>query len=154
VKKLLLLTIILNTLLFAQELKITADSFKADEEKGVSVFKGNVQIHKKNDDLNASVVTIYTDKKRKPTKFVAVGNVSFIVETKESAVYSGSAGKVIYLPNKKEYYFYDNVHLKQLNEKKEIQGDEVILNTNDGKAYAKGLKKKPVIMIFDIADEE
>jgi len=154
VKKLLLLTTMLNTLLFSQELKITADSFKADEKKGISVFRGNVKIHKKNDDLNASVVTIYTNEKKEPTKFVAVGNVSFIVETKESAIYSGVAGKVIYIPSKKEYYFYDNVHLKQLNEKKEIQGDEVILNTNDGKAYAKGLEKKPVIMIFDIADEE
>jgi hypothetical protein len=40
------------------------------------------------------------------------------------------------------------------NEKKEIQGDEVVLQTTDGKAYAKGIVKKPVIMIFDISEEK
>ena len=153
-KKILLITTILNTLLFSQELKITADSFSADEVKGVSTFKGNVKIVKQYDELNASTVTIYTNEKREPVKFVANKNVSFKVQTKEKAQYSGRAGKVIYYPQKKEYYFYKNVHLKQINEKKEIQGDEVVLNTTTGKAYAKGVKKKPVIMIFDMPNEE
>jgi len=76
------------------------------------------------------------------------------IKTKENAEYEGTANKVVYKPLKKEYYFYENVILKQINEKKEIEGDEVILNTVDGKAYAKGLAKKPVIMIFDIAEEK
>jgi len=67
--------------------------------------------------------------------------------------YRGTAGKVIYLPEKSEYYFYTNVYLKQIDEKKEIIGDEVVLNITTGKAYAKGLKKEPVIMIFNITDE-
>lgn len=46
------------------------------------------------------------------------------------------------------------MHLKQLDEKKEIQGDEVVLKLNDGKAYAKGIVQKPVIMIFDLAKED
>lgn len=153
-KRVFLITAVLNSFLFSQELKITADSFSADESKGISTFQGNVKVLKKNDELNASIVTIYTNKKREPVKFVAIERVSFSVETKEHAKYSGSAGKVIYYPAKKEYHFYKNVHLKQINEKKEIQGDEVVLNTTTGKAYAKGIEKKPVIMIFNIADEE
>jgi len=141
-------------LLSAEELKIKANSFTSDQNTGVSVFTGNVHIKKKNDKLNASKVTIYIDQKKKPTKFVAVGNVSFTITTKEGTVYDGVAGKVIYYPKKKEYYFYDNVHLKQLNDKKEILGDEVVLKTIDGKAYAKGLKKEPVIMIFDIDEDK
>jgi lipopolysaccharide export system protein LptA len=140
----------LTSSLYAEALKIKANSFSSDQNTGISVFKGNVNIVKSNDELNASEVTIFVDKKRNPTKFVAVGNVSFAIETKNGAKYRGVAGRTIYFPKKKEYYFYDNVHLRQLNEKNEILGDEVVLKTIDGKAYAKGLKKEPVIMIFNI----
>jgi len=152
-KKILVLASLVSSLLFSQELKITADSFNADEGKGVSVFSGNVSIVKESDELNASSVTIYTNKKNQPTKFIATGNVSFKIETTTAAKYEGTANKVIYIPSKKEYYFYKNVHLRQIDEKKEIQGDEVVLSIEDGKAYAKGLHKEPVIMIFDIAED-
>jgi len=143
-----------STLISAEELKIKAKSFFSDQNTGISVFKGNVIIKKRNDELNASKVTVYVDKDKKPTKFIAVGDVSFSIKTKEGSVYNGVAGRAVYFPNKKEYYFYDNVHLKQLNAKKEILGDEVVLKTTDGKAYAKGLNKEPVIMIFNIEEDK
>jgi lipopolysaccharide export system protein LptA len=150
----LFLIFTLSSLLFSQELKITSDFFNADEKQGLSVFTGHVNIIKHHDELNASEVSIYTDKENKPTKFVAIGAVSFVIETAQGAKYSGVANKAIYLPKKKEYHFFQDVHLKQLDEKKEIQGDEVVLKLNDGKAYAKGVVKKPVIMIFDLAKED
>ncbi|MEN8303405.1 MAG: lipopolysaccharide transport periplasmic protein LptA [Campylobacterota bacterium] len=150
----ILFTLFLASLLSAEDLKIKANSFKADENTGVSVFSGDVNIIKKNDELNASEVTIYVDKENQPTKFIAVGDVSFVIETKQGAVYKGQAGKVIYLPNEKEYHFFKDVHLKQVNEKKEIIGEEVVLKTTEGKAYAKGVESEPVIMIFNIPDEE
>ena len=153
-KKIVTIILLLSSLVSAQELKIKADLFKANENKGISVFQGNVNIVKKNDVLDASKVTIYTNKKNKPTKFVAEGNVSFKIETKQHAKYEGTANKVIFIPKNKEYYFYENVHLKQVDDKKEIKGEEVILNINDGKAYAKGQEKEPVIMIFDISDDK
>jgi len=153
-KYLIIVMLFLNTLSLAQELKIRADSVQADEKKGYSLFLGSVNIVKKNDELNASKVTIYTDKKHKPTKFVATGDVKFNITTETGSKYSGKANRVVYLPKTKEYQFYENVTLKQLDDKKEIHGDEVILNTNDGKAYAKGLTKEPVIMIFDIDEKE
>lgn len=153
-KYIFILLLALQTGLLSQELKVKSDLFNADQAKGISVFTGNVNILKSHDELNASEVTIYTNKKNKPTKFIAVGNVSFVVQTKDGAIYKGVANKAIYLPNKKEYHFFQNVHLMQVNEKKEILGDEVILKTIDGKAYAKGVEKEPVIMIFDIADEK
>lgn len=149
-----LITIFLSYASLAQELKIKADVFSADEAKGISIFNGSVNIQKGDDELNASKVIVYTDKQRKPIKFVATHNVSFTITTKEKSQYEGVAQKVIYKPQDKEYHFYGNVHLKQLADKKEILGDEVILNIADGKAYAKGLKKEPVIMIFDIKEEE
>jgi len=153
-KQLLLFALLLSSITYAQELKIKSNSFKADENSGVSVFSGDVNIIKNSDELNASEVTIYTDKQNKPTKFVAFGKVSFLITTKQGARYSGVANKVVYIPVTKEYHFFENVHLKQIDEKKEILGDEVVLKTVEGKAYAKGMKKGPVIMIFDIDEEK
>jgi lipopolysaccharide export system protein LptA len=150
----LLLLINLGASLNAEELKIQANSFTSDQNSGISVFMGDVKIKKTNDELNASKVTIFVNKEKKPTKFIAVGDVSFAISTKDGSKYKGEAGRVIYLPKKKEYYFYENVHLKQVNDKKEILGDEVVLKTIDGKAYAKGLKKEPVIMIFNIDEDK
>lgn len=152
--KIFYLLFILGSSLFSQELRVTSDIFNADEQSGVSVFEGNVNIVKHHDELNASKVEIFTNKQNKPTKFIATGDVSFVIETKEGAIYSGKANRVIYMPMKKEYHFFQNVHLQQINEKKEIQGDEVILKITDGKAYAKGIVEKPVIMIFDMSENE
>ena len=147
---LILMTIALN----AQELKIKAKSFDSDQKKGISTFKGNVNIIKESDEVNASSVIVYTDQEQQPTKFIAEGNVSFSITTLDGAKYKGKAQKTIYLPKTKEYFFYEDVHLRQLGEKKEIIGDEVVLKTIDGKAYAKSKSNKPVIMIFDIPEKE
>lgn len=149
----MILTVFLTLSLFSEELKIKANLFNADQKKGISVFEGDVNIIKGSDELNASKVTIYTDSEQKPTKFVAEGNASFHIKTVEGSIYKGKAQKVIYMPNEKEYYFYKDVHLRQVNEKKEIIGEEVVLKTIDGKAYAKGAKKEPVIMIFNMPEE-
>jgi lipopolysaccharide export system protein LptA len=87
-------------------------------------------------------------------KFVAVGNVSFHIETKSGSAYNGVSQKAIYLPEKKEYQFYKGVHLKQLDENKEIIGEEVVLKATEGKAYAKGKKNGPVVMTFDVQSQE
>lgn len=153
-KLLFILFFILGSSIFAAELKVTSDLFSADEKQGISIFEGNVNIIKQNDELNASKVEIFTNEQNKPTKFIATGDVSFVIETKDGAQYTGVANRVVYFPIKKEYHFFQNVHLKQINEKKEIQGDEVVLKTIDGKAYAKGVVEKPVIMIFDMTENE
>ncbi len=151
---LIFFTLFFTTALISQELVIKANEFKTDEKTGITVFNGDVNIIKGADELNASKITVYINKKREPIKYVASGDVSFVIKTKKDDIYSGSAQKVIYLPIKKEYHFYGNVILKQLNDEKTIIGEEVVLKTIDGEAYAKGAKKEPVIMIFDIPNQE
>ncbi len=153
-KKLLLINLLLITSLGAEQLKIVAKSFNADEKAGVTVFKGDVKIKKGFDELNASTVTVYTNVKRKPTKYVAKGNVSFYIKTEAQSIYQGKAQKVIFLPLQKEYHFYKNVNIKQLDEKKEIIGEEVVISTVAGQAHAKGDGEKPVIMTFEIEEEK
>jgi lipopolysaccharide export system protein LptA len=149
----ILLILIMGLSVFANELKIKANSFEADQAKGLSVFKGDVNIIKENDEINASKITVYTDKNNNPTKYIAVGDVKFNITTQEGTKYNGKSQKVIYLPMPKEYYFYDDVHIKQIGENNEIIGDEVVIKTIEGKAKAKSNTDKPVIMIFDVKDK-
>lgn len=149
-----LLTFFLVYSVHAAQLKIVAKSFHSDEKSGITVFSGNVKITKGSDKLNASKVTVYTNAKRKPVKYIAKGNVSFYIETENKSIYKGTAGKAIFIPANKEYHFYKNVHLEQMNGNKEINGEEVIINTVEGKAYAKGGDTKPVVMTFEIEEEE
>ena len=150
----IILSFLLISVLISQELKIKANKFSADEKAGISIFQGDVSIMKGSDELNASKVTVFTNKKHQPTKYIANGNVSFKIKTKKGSRYEGVAGKVIFLPMAKEYHFFKDVYLKQVDEKKEILGDKVILNITKGKAYAEGIKTEPVIMIFDIPKEK
>lgn len=152
--RLLYITFFLTLSLAAQELKIKADAFSADDKSGISIFTGDVNVIRNRDELNATEVTVFTDKDHKPLKFVAVGDVSFHIETKSGSIYNGVAQKAIYIPEKKEYQFFKSVHLKQLDENKEIIGEEVVLKATEGKAYAKGKKDGPVIMIFNVNNQE
>lgn len=152
-KQKVFLTIFLAATLFSQELKVKAKLFNADQKKGLSVFEGDVNIIRGSDELNASKVTIHTNANQEPTKFVAEGDASFSIQTLEGALYNGKAQKVVYLPQEKEYHFFKEVHLKQINDKKEIIGEEVVLKTIEGKAYAKGAEKEPVIMIFNMPED-
>ena len=152
--KFLLSSLLIASSLVSQELKIKANSFHADEKKGISVFNGKVDIIRDKDRLKADKVTVYTNSKNEPTKYIAQGNASFTIVTKNEAIYKGKAQKVIYNPMKKEYHFFTDVYLRQINEKKEIIGNEVVLKTIEGKAYAKGAKSEPVIMIFNMPKEE
>ena len=153
-KYFILLSALLASSLMSQDLKVKSDTFHADEKTGISVFQGNVNVIKASDELNATKVTIYTDDKNQPTKFIAEGKATFKILSEKGSLYSGKADKVVYFPNTKEYHFFKNVHLKQINEKKEIIGDEVILKTIVGKAFAKGAKDEPVIMIFKMPEDD
>ncbi len=149
-----LLTFFLLLSANAEQLKIVAKSFDGDEKRGITTFKGEVKIKKSSDELNASVVTVYTNKKRKPTKYIAKGDVSFYIKTENGSIYKGTAGRAVFIPTKKEYHFYKNVHIEQLDKKKEINGEEVIISTVEGKARAKGGNTKPVVMTFELEDDE
>ena len=153
-KILMFLMFFLASSLISQELKVKANQFSADEKSGISIFKGKVDVVKGKDNIKAQKVVIYTDEKHQPIKFIATGDVSFEIKTKKGSAYKGKAQKVIYIPKSKEYNFFGNVHLQQLDEKKEIIGEEVVLKTIEGKAYAKGAKQEPVIMIFKMKEEE
>ena len=154
-KKILTILTLMLTGLYAEQVRITADAFEGNEKEGLTVFSGNVHITKGSDELNASKVTVRTDKDRTPYRYIAEGDVSFYIDLKDNNMtYKGDAGKVIYFPLKKEYQFFTNVHLYQVGTNRKVFGDEVKLNAKDGNAKAMGKDKTPVIMIFNVDDKK
>lgn len=154
IKKLVLLLSLSSIYLGAEELKIISDNFKGDQQKGVSVFTGNVKITKGQDELNATKVTVYTDKERKPSKYFAEGDVSFYIVTEMKEIYRGKSQTAIYLPNESEYQFYKKVDLFRLDDYRRVKGDKVIVNTVAGNAAAESVDNEPVVMIFTLEDKK
>lgn len=154
-KKTLIILAVLISALYAEQVKIIADAFEGHEKEGLTIFSGNVKITKGSDELNASKVTVRTDKDRKPYQYEAEGDVSFYIDLKDNNMtYKGDAGKVVYFPLKKEYQFFRDVHLYQIGTNRKVFGDEVKLNAKDGNAKAIGKEKAPVIMIFNVEDKK
>jgi len=145
---------LLAPLFAAGQLKIVADSFSANEKEGRSVFVGHVHIKMDNDELNATRVEVYIDTNRTPTKYIAEGDASFFLKADNNATYRGTAQRVVFLPTEQEYQFFGDVHLLQVNEHKQIDGEEVIVNIKKGTAKARGAEKQPVIMIFNLPEKE
>jgi lipopolysaccharide export system protein LptA len=154
IRKIFFIPLLLWALGHAEELKVISKSFKGDQQKGVSVFTGNVEVTKGLDELNASKVTIYTDKENKPTKYVAEGDVSFYIVTELKEIYRGKSQKAIYLPNESEYHFYTKVDLIRLDDFRRVKGDKVIVNTVHGNASAQSAENEPVIMTFTVQDKK
>lgn len=141
------------TLSSAEELKVISENFKGDQQKGISVFTGNVKVTKGLDELNASKVTIYTDKTNKPVKYVAEGDVSFYIVTELKERYRGKSQTAVYLPNESEYQFYKKVDLIRIDEYRRVKGDKVVVNTIQGQAAAQSADNEPVIMIFNLEEK-
>lgn len=153
--KLFLYFLIFSTSIFgAEELKVISEHFKGDQLKGISIFTGNVKVTKGHDELNATKVTIYTDKDRKPVKYVAEGDVSFYIVTELKEYYKGKSQTAIYLPNENEYQFYKHVDLIRLDDYRRVKGDKVIVNTLQGNASAESSNNDPVIMIFTLQNKK
>ncbi|HEX5329926.1 lipopolysaccharide transport periplasmic protein LptA [Sulfuricurvum sp.] len=154
IQKLLILTFVLLSSIWAEELKVISDNFKGDQQKGISVFTGKVKVTKGLDELNASKVTIYTDKDKKPIKYLAEGDASFYIVTEMGEKYKGKSQIAIYLPDSSEYQFFQKVDLIRLDDYRRVKGDKVIVNTVVGNASAESANNDPVVMTFTLQDKK
>ncbi|MDD2780521.1 lipopolysaccharide transport periplasmic protein LptA [Sulfuricurvum sp.] len=154
IRFLLILSSVMVCLASSEELKVISDNFKGDQRQGVSVFNGNVKVTKGKDELNATKVTIYTDKENKPTKYLAEGDVSFYIVTEMNEKYKGKSQTAIFLPNENEYQFFTKVDLIRMDDYRRVKGDKVVVNTIHGHASAESANNEPVIMTFTIQDKK
>lgn len=153
IRSLLVITFFCIAALSGEELKIVSDTFKSDQQKGISVFSGNVKITKGKDELTATKVTVYTDKDNQPLKYMAEGGITFSIVTEKNEKYSGKSQSAVYLPKEQEYQFYTKVDLIRLDDYRRVKGDKVVVNTTFGYASAESADNEPVVMTFTVKDK-
>jgi len=137
----------------AQEVDIKADHFYADDITKVAYFEGNAVIQQGENFFRAEKVVVHFNKKRKATKYEAVGDVSFdLVE--QGIHYEGRAGKIIYAPNDSKYYFEGDVYLNDLTNNRRISAERIELDLKTGLADIQGGPQRPVHFIFEIEDRQ
>ena len=142
--------------LFANQLIIDANKFEAYDEKGVSIFSGNVKLKRINDTLQADRLEVFITKankgkQREPEKYIAVGNVSFKVVT-NGKEYEGKGDKVVYEPKKMQYVITGNGYLKEKLEDKTLYGEKIYINQETGEAKVSGSENQPVRFIINLDD--
>ena len=142
-------SIILN----ADMVDITADHFHADDITKVAYFEGHAHIKQGSNEFHSSKIIVHFDKKKKATKYEALGSVRFDI-TERGIHYSGSAGKITYSPNDSKYYFFGDVVLRDLTNNRKISAQSISLDLKTGLADIKGAEKKPVHFIFEIEDRK
>ena len=156
-KKLLILPLI-ALFLNAEQLIIDAKKFEANDEKGISVFTGNVKLQQGKDRLSADKLNVYitkkiANKKREPIKYIATGNVKFKIFS-NAKEYEGKGNKVIYNPKTLTYSIYGNGYIKEKTEDKTLYGDEILISQKTGEAKVKGSDEKPVRFILNIDNKK
>lgn len=146
--------------LFAEQVEVTADNFFADEVKLQSILTGNVKVKKGSfDTLNSDKITIYFDKNKQPTKYIATGNAKFKISINESH-YNGKGDVLTYEPKTEIYTLKGNAWIEEVETKREIFGDIITINQLSGKyevnsdRSSKKLDKKPAKLIFKIEDKK
>lgn len=146
--------------LFAEQVEVTADNFFADEIKLQSVLTGNVKVKKGSfDTLNSDKITIYFDKNKQPTKYIATGNAKFKILINESH-YNGKGDILTYEPKTEIYTLKGNAWIEEVETKREVFGDIITINQLNGKyevnsdRLSKKLDKKPAKLIFKIEDKK
>lgn len=136
----------------AENVEITADHFEASQAKKITEFIGNVHMKKGSDELNASKVVVYFDEKRKPVRYEALGESSFLIHMQNGSYYRGKADRLVYWPNRELYELFGNVVLKDPKLERTIIGEKVLVEKRTGRANVEGDDGKPVKFIFKVEE--
>lgn len=139
------------TLLQAEKVEISADSFEADEKKMQSVLKGNVLLKKGGDEVHANSLTILFDKDNKPKEYLAYGDITFTINT-DSKSFDGHAQKLHYDPLTLKYAISGNAYIHEKSNNSKLYGETIMIDRISGKSTIKGSKKRPVKFIFEVKE--
>lgn len=135
-------------------LEVTANHISSSQLKGEVVLSGNVIIQKESDILYADKVVLKTGRDRKPSQYIATGNVRFGVKTNDGRKMNGNAKEIIYDAKKDEYRLLGKAKVEEEGKQNAIKGEEIVLNRKDGSASVAGDRKKPAKIIFTLDEDE
>ncbi|MCX2717221.1 lipopolysaccharide transport periplasmic protein LptA [Helicobacter sp. MIT 21-1697] len=137
----------------ADTLEVSAKTFQSDLKKGLTQLSGEVLVVKGEDKLWADKVVIETNKKNKPQKYTAIGNVRFYAKMPDKEM-RGKASKAVYNVIKDEYQLIDNAVIEEIGKKNIIRGNIIILNPQAQEAFVKGSSQKPGMMTFIVEEKK
>lgn len=150
-----MLTLFLCVYAWGEEelLQVSAKNFQSDMKKGITELNGEVVVTKGGDMLWADKVIIETDKKNRPQKYTAIGNVRFHTKMPDKEM-KGKAKKAIYDVGKDEYQLIDNAMIEEIGKKNTIKGNVIVFNPKTQEASIKGSNQKPGVITFIIEDKK
>ena len=140
------------TLLPAEQVEISADSFEADEKKMFSILTGNVVLKKGADEVHANSLTILFDKKNRPKEYLAVGDITFTINTDKQS-FDGHAKKLRYDPSILKYEISGSAYIHEKTNNSKLYGETIMIDRISGKSTIKGSKKRPVKFIFQVKEQ-
>jgi lipopolysaccharide export system protein LptA len=135
--------------LFADELKITSQKFIYNSQKLYSEFIGDVNATKGKDNIAADKMYVYFNKKKKPIKFVAIGNVRFVLTLDKNSTLKGHCQKLEYYIKSGNIYLIGNAFVKKVQTGESISGSKIKLNRFTKDISVIG-NKKPVNIIIKV----
>ncbi len=147
--KKLIIFIFLISFIFADVLHITSKKFFYDSKKLISVFIGDVNATKGEDNILAQKMIIYFNKNKKPIKYIAYGNVKFVFND-QNATYKGHCDKLIYNFLTTDIYLIGNAFVKKLQTNEIMSGEEIKINRKNQTLEVLGNNKKPVNIIIKV----
>ena len=148
-KKIFIIIAMMLCVLNAEDLKITSKYFHYDTTKKESVFKGDVKVKKGKDKIDADEIVVFFNKNKKPQKFVAKGDVKFIIVLDKNSTYKGKSKKLIYQLHNGNIILFGNAEIVKLDTNESIKGNKIILNRFTKNAEVIG-GKKPVEIILKV----
>ena len=130
-------------------LEVTSKDFIYKEGSGTAEFIGEVVAKNGETVLHSDKLTVILDKDNEAKKYIATGNVSFnIKDSKKRRDIQGTCNKVTHIPKEDKYILVGNVVLHDMIRKRDVYGDEIVIDNKKGISSAKSNTKKPVKFIF------
>ncbi|GAB6073836.1 lipopolysaccharide transport periplasmic protein LptA [Nautilia lithotrophica] len=149
-KKIIFIISMMLIFINAEELKVTSKYFHYDMAKKESVFKGDVNATKGKDNILADEMIIFFDKNKKPIKFIATGNVRFVISLDKNATYKGNSNMLVYQLHNGNIILKGNAQIVKLETNESVKGNKIVLNRFTKNAEVTGGEKKPVEIIIKV----
>lgn len=143
--------LLLNASLLANQIQISANSFRASEKSGENILSGNVLVKKDKDILRSSKLLIITDKNRKPVKYIASGDARFEIILNDKH-YKGNADELTYNVSEDTYELKGNAFVQELIKKQKLYGDKIIIDKQKDTYLVFSNKKEPVKFVFELEE--
>jgi len=146
---------LISILTFANSanLEITSNDFFYKDGDSKAQFSGNVVAKEGDSIITSSTLTVFLDEHSQAKKYKATGNVDFEIKNSKKDI-KGKCDILIYLPIEDKYILQGHVYLNDILNKREVYGDEIILDNKKGESYAKTKSSKPVKFIFKVKSKK